>query len=230
MAPTFLNPLRLRTPRLQLVTGSDLWLLRLAGVAEDGIHDPAVQPFGSAWTDTTPTGRATAVCEWWWRKRDNWTPDDWALPFTVLREGEWGDVIGAKTLSARNFATQRTVSTGSWLGLPYQGHGYGTEMRTAVLNLAFTWLGAQRATSTVHADNTASIRVNEKLGYTRTDERTTIVRGDEIAEYEYTLTREQWWNRDHRQPVPIPVMMEGLTEVDLAWFGINTLPGENTGT
>ncbi len=230
MAPTFLNPLRLHTPRLTLVTGTDLWLLHLAGVAEDGIHDPAVQPFGSEWTDVAPAERAQAVCDWWWRKRDNWTPQDWAVPFTVLRDGTYGDVIGMQELAARDFATDHTVRTGSWLGAPYQRQGYGTEMRAAVLDLAFTWLGAERATTAAHYDNAASIRVNEKLGYTPTAYRKTVVRGEEITEIEYAITRDQWAQRDHNRPIPIPVAMEGLTQVDLSWFGINTLPGEAAGT
>lgn len=58
-----------------------------------------------------------------------------------------------------------TVSTGSWLGLTHQRHGYGTEMRAAVLSFAFEHLGATTATSRVHQDNPASAGVSAKLGY-----------------------------------------------------------------
>jgi hypothetical protein len=69
---------------------------------------------------------------------------------------------------AKQFAIIREVSTGSWLGAAYQRRGFGTEMRAAVLQLAFDHLGATAARSGAFTDNPASLRISEKLGY-RTD-------------------------------------------------------------
>ena len=58
--------------------------------------------------------------------------------------------------------------TGSWLGASFQGHGYGTEQRAAVLELAFRGLGANAAISGALEHNIASQRVSTKLGYRQT--------------------------------------------------------------
>ncbi len=57
------------------------------------------------------------------------------------------------------------VSTGSWLGRQHQGQGIGTEMRAAVLPLAFAGLGAEYAVSAAYSDNPASRGVSARLGY-----------------------------------------------------------------
>ena len=57
------------------------------------------------------------------------------------------------------------MKTGSWLGRSFQGRGIGTEMRAAVLELAFRGLGAATAESGALEGNAASARVSEKLGY-----------------------------------------------------------------
>lgn len=86
-----------------------------------------------------------------------------------------GRVIGIQELSGKEFAIIREVSTGSWLGIAHQGQGYGTEMRCAVLLLAFDHLNATIARSGAFADNPASLRLSEKLGY-RTDGANTCAR------------------------------------------------------
>ena len=59
----------------------------------------------------------------------------------------------------------RTVNTGSWLGQAYQGHGYGKEMRAAMLAFAFDGLGARVAETEAFLDNAASNAVSRALGY-----------------------------------------------------------------
>lgn len=74
-------------------------------------------------------------------------------------------MIGLQEVSATEFAVRRTVETGSYLGLPFQGRGFGSEMRAAVTMFAFDELGAARAESAALLDNSASTRVSIKLGY-----------------------------------------------------------------
>jgi RimJ/RimL family protein N-acetyltransferase len=69
------------------------------------------------------------------------------------------------TLRARDFVVVREVTTFSWLGLDYQGHGFGTEARVGLLTLAFEHLGAVAARTEVFQDNHASQGVSRKLGY-----------------------------------------------------------------
>jgi RimJ/RimL family protein N-acetyltransferase len=95
------------------------------------------------------------------------------------------------------------VGTGSWLGRRFQGRGVGTEMRTAVLELAFRGLGAERARSGAVDENIASLRVAEKLGYREIGRGTVAPRGVELPHTDVELRREDW------RP-PVPVEIEGL--------------------
>ena len=61
--------------------------------------------------------------------------------------------------------------------MSYQGRGLGTEMRAAVLGLAFDHLGAERARSEAFTDNPASLGVSRRLGYREDGSRTVVVRG-----------------------------------------------------
>jgi RimJ/RimL family protein N-acetyltransferase len=202
--------LRLTTPRLELrVPGLDD-LAALAGVAASGVHEPGVQPFAVAWTDGTPEQVARNTLQWHWAQWGSWSPDDWSLELVVLAGGE---VVGTQSLSARRFATLREVGTGSWLGRAYHGRGFGTEMRAAVLELAFAGLGAQYATSEAFADNAASYRVSRKLGYRDDGVQRHVVRGAAVVGRRLRLDRPGW-----SAARTVPVRVEGL-EPCLPMFG-----------
>lgn len=89
-------------------------------------------------------------------------PGDWSLWLAVVFDGA---VIGSQEVSGRDFAIRREVSTGPWLGRDFHGNDFGTEMRAAVLDLAFAGLGARYAVSGAYSDNEASLAVSRKLGY-----------------------------------------------------------------
>jgi RimJ/RimL family protein N-acetyltransferase len=101
-------------------------------------------------------------------------------------------MIGQQDLDADGFAVRRVVSTGSWLGRDHQGRGAGKEMRAAVLHLAFAELGAERAETAAFADNPASIRVTEALGYEPNGEAVQERTGKRARLLRYALTRERW--------------------------------------
>src|SRR4029077_12216443 len=95
-------------------------------------------------------------------QRESWRPDEWRLDLSAWA----GDQpVGMPGIGAKELRRDRTVADGSWLSQALQGRGYGTEMRTAVLELAFAGLGAERAESGAIAGNTASARVSTKRGY-----------------------------------------------------------------
>jgi RimJ/RimL family protein N-acetyltransferase len=169
-----LHGLRLRTPRLELRLPTLSELDALADLAALGVHDPDVQPFAVAWTDVSPDERALATLRHHWSMWAAWQPDDWRLNLVTVLDGT---VVGSQGIGATGFAVLREVSTGSWLGQAYQGRGIGTEMRAAVLHLAFEGLGARYATSGAHEDNTASLRVSGKLGYADDGIERLVVRG-----------------------------------------------------
>lgn len=136
--------LSLRAPDLELRWPTDEELAALADVAAEGVHDPSFMPFGFPWTDTTAANRARSVILHYWRRAGLWKPEDWQFNFVVFRGGQ---PVGIQTLAAENFAITKEVHTGSWLGMRFHGQGIGTQMRAAVLEFAFTTLGADTACS-----------------------------------------------------------------------------------
>lgn len=169
-----LRHLVLRTPRLELRPDDDAGLLELAEEAHLGVHAPEEMPFVAPWTDAPPADLVRGVLQFSWSQRALLAPDRWRVHFLVRHEGR---VIGTQDLSGTDFATTREVSTGSWIGRRHHGRGIGTEMRAAVLQLAFDHLGAVRARSSASADNRASQRVSERLGYRRDGTATVVRRG-----------------------------------------------------
>ena len=157
-----LADLRLQTPALELRWPRLDDLEALAGLAAAGVHDPAVQPFMVAWTDASAEERARGTLQYHWSRWGSWKPSGWMLELVVVRDGA---VVGTQGMGGRDFAVLREVHTGSWLGRRYQGQGIGTQMRAAVLHLAFEGLQAQWAVSAAFEDNAASLGVSRKLGY-----------------------------------------------------------------
>jgi len=195
--PSPLLRLRLRTPRLELRLGTRDELVELARVSMAGIHPPDEMPFAVAWTDDVTVERFLAHHEL--SLAEN-RPEDWSLNLIVFLDGH---PIGSQSVVAERFAERRTVGTGSWLGAEFQGCGYGTEMRAAVLELAFRGLGAEAATSGSVEGNHSSARVSAKLGYETVGEGTLSPRGVPVREFRYHLERERWSS-------PVPVELEGV--------------------
>lgn len=124
-----------------------------------------------------------------WQQLAGFKRDDWSLPLAVLVDGR---AVGVQALSSKDFPITRQVDSGSWLGLRYQGHGYGTEMRAAVLYFAFAELEAQVATSRSFVDNPASIAVSRRNGY-RDNGLDHVAREGAMAEaLLLRLTRDDW--------------------------------------
>jgi RimJ/RimL family protein N-acetyltransferase len=164
-------------------------------------------PFQYAWTDE-PYSKEWVV-RFHEERRAAWTPERWALVLAVWAEGS---LAGIQEMVARDFATERAVETGSWLGLGFQSRGYGTEMRSAVLELAFRGLGADVARSGALDGNEASLAVSRKLGYRVTGRSTAAPRGVEVGHTDLELRREDW------RP-PLAVDIEGL-EPCVSLFGL----------
>lgn len=202
-----MNPLAqlvLRTPRLELRLATRAELRALARVAQDGVHPPDEMPFAAPWTDRASLPEfedefvafhESALAEW--------QQDDWNLNFVVFHEGK---PIGSQGILAERFAETRIVKTGSWLGQPWQGRGLGTEMRTAVLALAFEGLGAERTRSGAIEGNHASLGVSRKLGYAQVGTSTVAPRGEPLPHHDLELTRDRF------RPA-VDVRVDGLDRV-----------------
>ena len=200
-----LRAIRVRTPRLELRIPTRAEVDELFEVARAGIHAPEEMPFRVAWTDSLALDSFRAHFA---EQLAEWDRDDWSLSLVVFREGR---PIGNQTIAAEGFAATKTVHTGSWLGLEFQGEGVGTEMRAAVLELAFRGLGAEAAQSGALEGNVASTRVSESLGYEVVGEGMVAPRGRPVRETQYRLTREAWRS-------PFGVEIEALEQA-LPLFG-----------
>lgn len=192
--------LRLRTPRLELRLPTEEELVGLAEVAVTGIHRSGERPFFSRWPERPAAEVARTVVQGQWRKRGAWKPDHWALELAVFDHD--GQPLGTQELRAENFAGLREVASSSWLGVGHHGHGLGTEMRSAVLHLAFAGLGADYAVSASFVDSAASLSVSRKLGY-RPDGITRDVRdGRVLVTQRFRMARDEW-ERTQRPEVTV---------------------------
>lgn len=180
--------LRVRTPRLELRWPTDDDLVELAARTDD-VHDPGFQPFLTGWALLASPERERGLLQYHWRTRAGLVAEDWSLPLAVVVDDA---VVGSQDIAARNFVIRRTVDTGSWLHRPLHGRGLGTEMRAAVLHLAFAGLGAERAETGAFAGNTSSLRVTEKLGYRPNGDLVHVIDGERRLEHRFVLDRTTW--------------------------------------
>jgi RimJ/RimL family protein N-acetyltransferase len=181
--------LRIDTERLTLRVPTDDDFPSLVRAIGRGIHDPSMMPFAFPWTDIPSPERERQAAQHWWKTRATWTPDGWTLSLAVFLDGE---AIGVQGLETAKFPLLRTGETGSWLGQPWQGKGYGTEMRKAMLHLAFEHLKAEEITSAAWVDNVASNRVSIAAGYEPNGVARNERRGKPDKTQRYVITRERW--------------------------------------
>lgn len=208
MAPLDLTPLyglRLRTSRLELRLPDEDELVELFHAAKRGIHPPETMPFYVPWTDDL---RLDAFLDFHLDALRDWRIDRWDLNLVTFLGGS---PVGGQSLHARDFPRTKELETGSWLEQIHQRRGFGTEQRAAVIELAFSRLGAAAITSGAMHDNAASRRVSEKLGYRATHEDTASPRGVPVRHTHYRLERDDFPGAE--------VAIEGL-EPCLPLFGL----------
>jgi RimJ/RimL family protein N-acetyltransferase len=186
--------LRVETPMLTLRYPDDDDAVAVADLAAAGVHDRGWMPFSFPWTDVEPPLQQRHSLQHIWLTRAQWSAERWHMPMVVVVEG---DIVGVQALEAEQYAVLRSVLTGSWLGRRYQGKGIGTEMRAAVLHLAFAGLGAEYALSGAFADNDASIAVSRRLGYEEAARRRVVRRDAPTWAVDFRLPRSRW--DEHRR-------------------------------
>jgi RimJ/RimL family protein N-acetyltransferase len=197
--------LQVRTPRLVLAGATDELLERLIPVVRAGVAGAGPAP---PFDDPMSLYQDSPEREWRWLRaiwagRARVEPSWWRLYFVVIVDGE---PAGVQDLIGEQFAAFGTVSTFSWLGPRHRGRGIGTEMRAAVLHLAFAGLAAREATSEAFADNHASNRVSQALGYEPNGTSWATRRGEAALLTRWRLTRDSW-NKTRRTDI-------GLTGVE----------------
>ena len=207
--------LRVTTPRLVLRVGTTGEVRALGELARRGIHPPDDMPFGVAWTDRAALpGFLEEFSAFHRGHMTDWSAEEWHLDLLVWESGE---LVGTQGIGGKVFAAERVVATGSWLGQAAQGRGIGTEMRAAVLELAFRGLGAEAATSGWLEGNAASGRVSEKLGYRTTGVSEISPRGMPVPHHDVRIDRADWRS-------PVAVELTGIAPC-LPLFGSDHLGG-----
>lgn len=179
---------------LRLPTTDELLVLAEAAGADD--WSPTL-PFLSVRSDD-PVQRARRTLQQHWAALGAWRPQAWSLDLAAFRDGR---PVGLQNVRSRDFAARREVVTGSWVVPGLRGMGAGRAMRSAVLELAFTGLGARAATSTARPGNTASLRVSERLGYRPDGTVVHEVDGEAVEELRLRITAGQW--REHRDAAAV---------------------------
>jgi RimJ/RimL family protein N-acetyltransferase len=213
---TPLYGLRLRTDRLELRWPDEEEIAALGRLAQTGVHEPAEMPFLVPWTDGSGgPGFVEEFTNFHLGLRRDWRPDDWQLELGVWAADE---LIGVQGVVGHGFATNHEAKTGSWLAQRFQGRGFGTEMRAAVLELAFHGLGAEAALSSALEGVDASLRVSQKLGYIEDGESWVDVRGQRRLDRKLRLTRDRWIDQER-----ISVRISGL-ETCIPLFGLDRPP------
>jgi RimJ/RimL family protein N-acetyltransferase len=181
--------LNITTPRLRLRLPRESELGTLTQAARI-ISEPGEPQLHLPWMYDPSPAMEQQFLQRYWRALAHWKPGSWHLPLAIYL----GDhPIGIQDLWASDFSRLRSVGTGSWIGRAEQGHGYGTEARAAVLELAFAHLDAKEACTEYLDGNHASERVSRKLGYTGNGQHQ-VHRDDTgtMTEYRLRLDRDTW--------------------------------------
>ena len=116
-------------------------------------------------------------------------------------EGDWrnlavekdGEFLGQVGISLRSIQ-HRQCEVGYAFRAEAGGHGYATEAAAAMVDYAFTELGAHRVAGRLDARNTASARLLERLGMRREGHlrENEFVKGEWTDELIYATTRDEW--------------------------------------
>lgn len=185
--------LAVRTPRLELRYPDDADLVALSLVATDIVEPGGFQPFGTPWHEGSDKIVRQRVLQHNWQRRADLTPEDWHLNLVTVVEDE---VVGVQGIFCVGpFRVSRTVSSGSWLSRARQGGGIGTEMRAAILHLAFAGLGAERAETGAMEGNESSLGVTRKLGYQPNGDRVHVDGDERRRELRFAMDRAHWESR-----------------------------------
>lgn len=80
-----------------------------------------------------------------------------------------GRIIGRAGLSNRQLDGRAEIELGYIVGEQFQGLGYAMEACRAILNVAFEKIGAKRVIACIEKENVPSLRLAQKLGFSKVD-------------------------------------------------------------
>ena len=205
--------LTVTTPRLQLRYATDDDLQELASFRDGRVVGPGEEPFdGDSSFYVSGAAAAWKAIAGEWGARAKTSPAWWHLSFAAIVDDE---IVGQQNITGADFQTLRTVNSFSFIAKAHRRRGLGTEMRRAVLHLAFDGLEARRAESDAFADNHGSIGVSRAIGYEDNGTMLSPRPSGAALMKRFLLTKEQWL-RTRREDVTIEGLSRSLPLLGLA--------------
>lgn len=192
---------RVSTPRIELVGATDVLLAQLQSIVREGKADAEPAPYDDPMSlyDDDPEARVRHWLQGIWRGRGSVTSDSWRLYFVVMLDGQ---PVGMQDLIGDGFRHFGRVATFSWVSRDVRRRGVATEMRQAILHLAFDGLGAAEATTDAFLDNHGSNGVSRALGYQENGTDWATRRGEPGQLQRWRLTQEEW-RRNRRNDIDL---------------------------
>jgi RimJ/RimL family protein N-acetyltransferase len=117
--------------------------------------------------------------------------DDFEIVFAIERRQ---DALLVGCIGVEPNAAAREAEFGYWIGMPHWGAGYATEALSALVDYAFATFGVDRVRAAAMPENRASIRVQEKVGFTYIGVKSQAApaRGGAIGVQVRALDRRRW--------------------------------------
>ena len=118
----------------------------------------------------------------------------------VARRDEDGRLVGG--IGLHNVGWSEHVEVGYWLGHPFWGQGYASEMLSSVLELAFVQAGFHRVEAGIYEGNRRSAALLQRHGFRREGRRREqwFRQGRWIDQIEFGLTVAEWRRRARQPP------------------------------
>ncbi|MCB2109196.1 MAG: GNAT family N-acetyltransferase [Rhodobacteraceae bacterium] len=154
---------------------------------------PRVRELADEWdiarmTASIPHPYPEGLAEKWIAAHDGVRTAGKGYPFAITLDGTLIGSVGAD----RNGTG--ALELGYWLGKPYWGRGIVTEAAAAVLDFCFGWLAVDRVYAGHLAENVASSRVLQKLGFAGDgcQERKSLALDKKVSCQMVVLTKDAW--------------------------------------
>lgn len=182
--------IKIATTRLELRIPKNEEIQKLGKVLSEGIQKEGEPHFmDESHYKKSAEEHAKGLQEFVHKSINEWNKDNWHIPFAVFYEGK---AIGLVTMFSHDFPIARGFGCSYWIGLAYQGKGLGTEAFQTVLSFGFDGLNAREAYAGAYSDNTASLKLMEKLGFIFNGEYWVARQGQAVKDKRMRLPREQW--------------------------------------
>lgn len=195
-------------PGVELRVMRDEDIAAIAGVAPEDIYGADIPDYAFPWLFNPRMNTPAAAAQFRWTNRAQLRPEKWSLDF-IVRDAHSGEILGTIDARAEDFARTREIATGSWVFHRFQGQGVGTLIRHAVVAFGLDYLGAQAMSTSWVAQNEASARVSQKLGYQVVSEGEEKA-GPQNSSQRHVTARVAAYN--YKRPDDLCVEVSGLSQ------------------